>query len=257
MRFLADAAVQRGITVPRHALIAMKTRQEDAVTTQHEERADDRTEFDRLIDALEPRPEVVPSIVFVPLGGRKWHLARVLSQLRRRSEATQQLVVFVEGESDALLLRQQLDQMLYQRAEREEALRAVAAQALERLQDSTRELADRLERQVEDLEAQRNQAAEVEGERESDDPWVILEMLPEHCREEFEADYRRALRAAGNPKGFLALRRTLRNWRVRADWYSDPSYQGMHEAFDRGERPAESRSWAEVREEWRTRGILP
>ena len=226
------------------------------MTTQHEERTDGRTELDRLIEALEPRPEAAPSIVFISWGGRKSQLARVLSQLRRRSEAPQQLVVLVEGESDAVLLRQQLDQMLHQRAEREEALRALAVQALESLQDSTREFTDRLERQVQDLEAQRSRAAEVEGERESDDPWVILERLPEQYREEFEADYRRALRAAGNPKGFLALRRTLRNWRVRADWYSDPSYQEMHKAFERGERPAESHSWAEVREEWRTRGIL-
>jgi hypothetical protein len=165
-------------------------------------------------------------------------------------------VVLVEGESEAAAVRQQLDQMLHKRTEREEALRAVAAEALDRLQDSTRELADRLERQVLDLEAQRHQAAEVEGEREPEDPWTIVQMLPEQYREEFEDDYRRALRAAGNPKGFLMLRRTLRNWRVRADWYSDPAHQGMHEAFDRGERPEESRSWSEVREEWRTRGIL-
>lgn len=226
------------------------------MTAQHGERAGDRTEFDRLIEALEPRTEAAPSIVFVSWGSGKSHLARALSQLRRRSEATQQLVVLVEGESDAAVLRQQFDQMLHKRAEREEALRAIAAEALERLQDSTRELADRMERQVRDLEAERRQAAEVEGEREPDDPWVVFQMLPEQYREEFEADYRRALRAAGNPRGFLALRRTLRNWRVRADWYSDPAYQEMHAAFDRGERPQESRSWADVREEWRTRGIV-
>jgi uncharacterized membrane protein len=230
------------------------------VTTGHQARADDRTELDRLIEALEPHPETVPSIVLVS-GGGKSHLARALSQLwRRRSEPAQSLVILVEGEvegeSDAAVLRQQLDQMLYKRTEREEALRAVAAEALERLQDSTRELADRLERQVLDLEAQQRQAVEVEGDREPDDPWVILQMLPEQYREEFEDDYRRALRTAGNPKGFLMLRRTLQNWRVRADWYSDPAYQGMHDAFDRGERPQESRSWAEVREEWRARGIL-
>ncbi len=113
-----------------------------------------------------------------------------------------------------------------------------------------------MEQQVLDLEAQRHQAAEVEGEREADDPWVILQSLPEQFRDEFEADYRQSLRAAGNPKGFLALRRMLRNWRVRADWYSDPAYQEMHQAFDRGERPAESRSWAELREEWKERGIV-
>lgn len=225
------------------------------MTAQHDERADDRTKFDRLIEALAPSPVANPSIVFVSLGGGKSHIARALSQVRRRSEAPQ-LVVLVEGESDAAALRQQLDEMLHKRAEREEALRAVAAEALERLQDPTRELADRLERQVRDLEDQRRQAAEVEGEREPDDPWVILQRLPEQYREEFETDYRQALRAAGNPRGFLALRRTLRNWRVRADWYSDAAYQEMHGAFDRGERPAESRSWAEVREEWRLRGIV-
>lgn len=227
------------------------------MATQHQERADDRTQLDRLIEALEPHPETVPSIVLVYGGGVKPHLARVLSQLwRRRSERAQSLVVLVEGESDVAVLQQQLDQMFYKRTEREEALRAVAAEALERLQDSTRELADRLERQVLDLEAQQRHAVEVEGDREPDDPWVILQMLPEQYREEFEDDYRRALRTAGNPKGFLMLRRTLQNWRVRADWYSDPAYHGMHEAFDRGERPQESRSWAEVREGWRARDIL-
>jgi hypothetical protein len=117
-------------------------------------------------------------------------------------------------------------------------------------------LADRLERQVLELETQRRQASEVVGEREPDDPWTILQLLPEQYREEFEDDYRRALRAAGDPKGFLMLRRTLRNWRVRADWYADPAHQEMHEAFDRGERPGEPRSWAEARKEWQARGIL-
>lgn len=231
------------------------------MTTQHEERADDRTELDRLIDALEPSAEAVPHVVFVTVGGGgrsgKSYLARALSQLRRRSETEKQFVILVEGESDAAVQRQQLDQMFSKRAEREEALRAVAAEALERLQDPTRELVDRLERQVRDLEDQRRQAAEIEGEREPDDPWVISQALPEQYREEFEDDYRRALRAAGNPRGFLALRRTLRNWRARADWYSDPAYREMHEAFDLGERPAESRSWAEVRKEWQTRGVVP
>jgi Family of unknown function (DUF6247) len=225
------------------------------VTTQGEERAD-RTEFDRLIDALEPRPEPVADIVVVSVAGEESHLARTLAQLESDTEAPRHFVVLVEGESEAAVLRQQFDQVFHQRMEREEALRAVAAEALERLQDATRMLADRMEQQVLDLEAQRRQAAEVEGERDPDDPWVILQMLPEQYQEEFEADYRQSLRAAGNPRGFLAVRRMLRNWRVRADWYSDPAYQEMHEAFDRGERPAESRSWAEVRAEWKKRGIV-
>ena len=96
------------------------------------------------------------------------------------------------------------------------------AQALERLQDSTREFADRLERQSKTLkpsEAGRPRS----GEREPDDPWVILEM---HL-----SGFGRSSRLTigvrcGRPviRGFLALRRTLRNWRVRADWYSDSSY---------------------------------
>jgi hypothetical protein len=134
---------------------------------------------------------------------------------------------------------------------------AVAEQLSEHWADS---VMDRLQRRDEELEFKR-QMAELghelpEGPLDPGDPLVILRDLPPEHREAFMRDYMGALRAARDPRDYQALQRTLRNWRVRADWYSDPAYQSQVAALERGERPAGSRSWAEVREEWRAQGIL-
>lgn len=131
-------------------------------------------------------------------------------------------------------LRDQLVEALAARAEaqkeREVALRALAAAALERLRaDSVDSVLDRLDERVEEVEESRQQAAQVEGEREPDDPYTILHLLPAGYHENFESDYRDALRAAYPAEGYLALRRMLKRWRKAAEALSDPAYQAEAE----------------------------
>jgi len=145
--------------------------------------------------------------------------------------------------------------------ERERALTALAVAALEQLRDdSARDLADLLDKSVEELEAERQEAARVEGVREPDDPSEILKVLPEEYREWFLADYRRALRAAYPAEGFLALQQMLRKWRLRAEQYSDPAYQKSVDEAKRpwpgGEPPRGWRSREEVRDSLRAQGRL-
>lgn len=140
-------------------------------------------------------------------------------------------------------------------AERDLALQALARAALEQVKTTTvTELADRLEESVEALEAERAQAAQIEGSREPDDPFEILKVLPQQYHDEFLADYRHALRAAYPAEGFLALRRMLRQWRTRADWYADSGFQEKIASLERGERPEAARSWHEVRSEHESTG---
>jgi hypothetical protein len=120
--------------------------------------------------------------------------------------------------------------------------------------DAHAEPANYLEKSVEELQAEREHAARVEGNREPDDPCEILKVLPQEYHEWFLADYRWALRAAYPPEGFLALRRLLRQWRERSEWYADPAYQETLAALRRGERPESARSWHEVRSEHEATG---
>lgn len=113
---------------------------------------------------------------------------------------------------------------------REAALRALAAAALEQLRaDSVESVLDRLDERVEEVDESRQQAAQVEGEREPDDPYMILQVLPAEYHEQFESDYRDALRAAYPAEGYLALRRMLKRWRKAAEALSDPAYQAEAE----------------------------
>jgi hypothetical protein len=132
---------------------------------------------------------------------------------------------------------------------------------VERLRDdSVSTLAKRLEKSVEELEAEREHAAQVEGEREPDDPHEILKVLPGQYHEWFLADYRGALRAAYPAEGFLALTRLLRMWRLRAEQYADPSYQRSlaeaRMARARNKRPPGWLSAEQVREQRGAQGRL-
>src|SRR6266567_4004881 len=107
--------------------------------------------------------------------------------------------------------------------ERERALTALAVAALEQLRDdSARDLADLLDKSVEELEAERQEAARVEGVREPDDPSEILKVL--------------------------------------AEQYSDPAYQKSVDEAKRpwpgGEPPRGWRSREEVRDSLRAQGRL-
>ena len=111
-------------------------------------------------------------------------------------------------------------------AERDAAVTALARTVLEQyLDQAVSELQARLDQEVEELEAARQQAAHVEGEREPDDPYSILQILPEGYRGAFLSDYRAALRAAYPAEGYLALRRMLKRWRKAAETLADSAYQ--------------------------------
>lgn len=143
--------------------------------------------------------------------------------------------------------------------EREQALRALALAALEQIrEDSARDLADRLDKSVEELVAQRREVAQIEGDREPEDPSEILKVLPAEYRDWFLADYRGALRAAYPGEGFLALQQMLRKWRLRAERYADQNHQRevdeAKRSWPEGEPPHGWRSREEVHETLRARG---
>lgn len=107
---------------------------------------------------------------------------------------------------------------------------------------------------------QRDIAAEVEGDRGSDDPYEILKVLPKQYHEWFLADYRGALRAAYPAEGFLALTTMLRMWRLRAEQYADPGYQATlteaRNALAHNSRPTEWKSAEEIRVRLREQGRI-
>jgi hypothetical protein len=208
------------------------------------------TDLDRLIEALGPRPEPDAVVLWQHEGEGKAMIIEVKGFAQ--AEAEQQPSAEVSQRAvdvyTAALAQQKAAR------ERENAVRALARAAVERLMnDSVIEVMGLLEKTIEELEASRQRAAHVEGEREPEDPYVILQDLPEEYREWFLADYRRALRDAYPAEGFLALRRMLRQWRKRAEWYGDPAHQ---ERMRAGGPPQSSRPWAEMREELRAQGRL-
>jgi hypothetical protein len=209
------------------------------------------SDLDRLIEALEPLPEP-DAVLFVQEGAGKTavflEIKRWSAQAEDVDHPSAELRQMVADAYAAALAQQQAAR------ERENAVRALARAAVERLMsESVTEVMAVLEETVEELEASRQRAAHAEGERESDDPHVILQTLPEEYREWFSADYRRALREAYPAEGFLALRRMLRQWRKRAEWYSDPTYQEHMRAGNPSQR---LRPWTELREELRAQGRL-
>jgi hypothetical protein len=209
------------------------------------------TDLDRLIEALEPRPEP-DAVVFFQLEGGEGKALLIEVKRFEHAEAEQQLTAEV-GQSAVDAYTAALEQQEAARA-RENAVRALARAALERLMnESVIEVMGLLEKAIEEMDESRKRAAQVEGEREPDDPYVILQALPDEYREWFLADYRRALRDAYPAEGFLALRRMLRQWHKRAEWYSDPAYQERMRASG---PPQSSRPWAELREELRAQGRL-
>jgi hypothetical protein len=210
------------------------------------------SDLERLIEALEPHPEP-DAVLLVPQEGEgeKTVIVEIKRWVADPEHADQHSIELRHETLEAYAAA-----LEHQRVarERENAVRALARAAVERLMhESVTELMGLLEKVVEDLEASRHRAAQVEGEREPDDPYVILQVLPQEYHEWFLADYRRALREAYPAEGFLALQRMLRQWRKRAEWYSDPAYQEqMHEA-----NPSpKSRPWAELRKEMRAQGRL-
>ena len=183
-------------------------------------------EVDRFIEALKEPVASGPYVVTYSSLLRHLHgdeheqasrgaLARVLRALRMRGP-------LVEGPRDL--------ERLAAGQERQVALQALAIAALERVKTQTaEELADRLEQFVEELEESRQQAVQVEGDREPDDPYSILQILPDEYHQQFLNDYRGALRAAYPAEGYLALQRMLKRWRKAAEALSDPAYQAEAE----------------------------
>lgn len=57
-----------------------------------------------------------------------------------------------------------------------------------------------------------------------DEPATILRTLPESLREQFLAEYTRALDQARDPAHYPALRDLLRMWRLHALAIADPGY---------------------------------
>jgi Family of unknown function (DUF6247) len=193
------------------------------------------TEVDRLVDAIREQPEAVPRTIYVSYAALAsalaqevrwqthaepsfWSWSWSLLRMKRRpfrveGAAAENLARFAEAQ-----------------AERETALRALALAALDRLkEESVDSLADLLDRSVEELEESRQQASQVEGEREPDDPHEILKVLPAEYHEQFSSDYRDALRAAYPAEGYLALRRMLKRWQKAAEALSDQAYQAEAE----------------------------
>jgi hypothetical protein len=198
--------------------------------------------YDRLIEVLEPSdPASSPDIVYrftinalseamvhveVKRGRRKTRT--LLDWFLRRGEPAEDQRTGQDALRDALI-----------QADREHAvLRYLAKAALEQARDqTTTQVAECLDVLVEETEADREQAAQIEGERERDDPIEILKMLPTEYHEQFLDDYRRALRAAYPAEGYLALRRMLRRWRAAAEVYADPAF---HAEQDRSLRAIET-----------------
>jgi len=224
---------------------------------------EERSEVDRLIDALQPR-------LTIPSADTDVDVIYVDSELRQVVAVEAKHYVGEAGTPGHEHGQQALDpEAIYQvilqalsvSRQREMTLAALARAAMERLRyDSVFELANQLDRSVEELEAERDHAAQVEGDREPQDPHEILKILPEQYHDWFLADYRRALRAAYPAEGFLALSRLLRKWRLRAEQYADPAYQrNLDEARmaqAQGSRPPGWRSAKEVREQLRAQGRM-
>jgi uncharacterized protein DUF6247/Mrr restriction endonuclease-like protein len=219
---------------------------------------EERSEIDRLIDALQPRWEVaaldtgVDVIYLDPEHGQV-----VAVQAKRYAGAPEKERPHHTLDHESI--NQAVLQALSASQKREMTLLALARAVLERLrEDSVSKLAELLDKSVDELEAERGQAAQVEGDREPDDPYEILKVLPEQYHEWFLADYRRALRAAYPAEGYLALTLLLRKWRLRAEQYADPDYQRSLDearvARVRHTRPHGWRSGEEVRERLRSQG---
>jgi len=129
----------------------------------------------------------------------------------------------------------------------------VADQLSHQLADRT---AERLDTLAEEIFGLQLQATEIGVTRLPHDPSEILTVLPKEQHAWFLADYRRAHRAAGDPKAFAALEQMLRKWRTHAEHLADPARQAELEALNRGESPDGSRPWSEVREELRAQGRI-
>jgi hypothetical protein len=216
--------------------------------------------IDRLIQALEPPALPAPGqgtdIVYVLEEG-----TIALIQVKHHAgEAPER-----ESEQRAVdpsVLSHAFAQALVASRERETALTTLARAALERLRDnSVSELVERLEKSVDELEAQRDHAAQVDGDREPYDPHEILKLLPGRYHGWFLADYRGALRAAYPAEGFLALTRMLRKWRLRAEKYASEDYQrelGLAQmARANKTRPEGWKSAEEIQQRFRVQGRLP
>jgi hypothetical protein len=220
-----------------------------------------RSPFDRLIEALQPHsvmvaPDVQVDVVYLD----PEHGQVVLMQARRDPGETG---ASERGHAppvpDTETVHRAILRALTASKQREAALSALARALLEQLRDeSVSELADLLDKSVEELEAARGHAAQVEGEREPDDPQEILKVLPKQYHEWFLADYREALRTAYPAGGFLGLTRVLHKWRLRAEQYADPAYQKSLDearmARARSDRPPGWRSAEDVRDRLRERG---
>lgn len=189
---------------------------------------EEHSDVNRLIDALEPRwvmaaPDAEMDVIYLD----PEHGQVVAFQTKRYAgESGMPEQGRTQHAPDPETINQVILRALSASKQREITLVALARAVLERLRDdSVSGLADLLDKSVEELEAERDHAAQVEGEREPDDPSEILKVLPEQYHEWFLADYRRALRAAYPAGGFLALTLMLRKWRLRAEQYADPTYR--------------------------------
>lgn len=116
------------------------------------------------------------------------------------------------------------------------------------------QVAERLDSLAEEIFAWQLRATETGAGRLPHDPSEILAVLPREHHAWFLADYRRAHRAAGDPKAFAALEQMLRKWRIHAEHLADPARQAELETLKRGESPEGSRSWSEVRGELQAQG---
>lgn len=222
--------------------------------------SDQRSEMDRLIEALEPHPAVAApeegvDVVYV----LDAELGQVVTlQVKHTDQSGVHEAEQVQPNSPAPAnLHYAILHALNASKEREITLTALAHAVVERLRDdSVSELEKRLEETVQKLEADREHSAQIEGEREPDDPFEILKVLPERYHEWFLADYRNALRSAYPAEGFLALKRMLGMWRLRAEQYASLSYQtSLAEvmiARDEKKRPPGWRRAEEVHERRRT-----
>ncbi|MDR2988618.1 MAG: DUF6247 family protein [Nocardiopsaceae bacterium] len=213
------------------------------------------TEVDRLVDAIKEQPEeAVVTYHHTAFAAALFHQyqrqhernaqahapTRLWHRLRRRPIASDEQVAKFAALAEA-------------QSARETALRALALAALDRLKDdSVESLADILDRSVEELEESRQQAAQVEGEREPDDPFMILKVLPEDYHEQFLYDYREALRAAYPAEGYLALRRMLKRWAKTAEALSDPAYQAEAERSRRAIETGDFSGYATMNEVFRS-----
>jgi hypothetical protein len=216
--------------------------------------------IDRLIRALEPRPLPAPGqgadVVYVLEDGTV-----TLVQVKH-GVSDQPELESGQRHVDSTILSHAFAQALVASRERETALTTLARAALERLRDnSVSELIERLDKSVEELEAQRDHAVRVDGDREPYDPHEILKVLPGRYHDWFLADYRGALRAAYPAEGFLALTRMLRKWRLRAEKYAGEDYQrdlGLAQVARANKtRPENWKSAEEMQQRFRSQGRLP